>query len=145
MTSPRQWNSTLRARTKSLLRSSPPSVSPRPRTRTPRTRKKRTPAEYARIYHSRARVSWVKSLPCCACSGLSAFFDEATAGRSHNAHTEIGGMGRKAGYETVVPFCPSHHRRYDEYKAPFDMEEARQAVKDFATIVAAAWRAREAA
>jgi hypothetical protein len=106
---------------------------------TPRTRTPRKPSEFARIYHSRARVRWVKSLPCVACEAASWLFGDAPMPRSQNAHTETGGMGYKAGYETIVPLCASHHRRYDEHKAPFDTDEARQAIKDAAAATQAAW------
>jgi hypothetical protein len=106
--------------------------------------KKRTASEFNRIYGSRARVAWVKSLPCLACLAIHPAF-AVTAGTSHNAHTETGGIGYKAGYETIVPLCSSHHRRYDEHMAPFDAEEARQAMKDAAQTVAATWNSRNEA
>lgn len=60
--------------------------------------------EFARCYHSRARVAFVKSLDCAACG---------CSGHSENAHV-LGndGMGRKAGYQTVAPLCGAHPSRY---------------------------------
>lgn len=63
-------------------------------------RKKRSAAEFARIYGSRDRVERIKRLPCHVC-GLYP---------SENAHTENGGMGRKAGWQTIVNICRTHHR-----------------------------------
>lgn len=63
-------------------------------------RKPRKPSEYARIYGSRERVAWIKSLPCMECGGTPC----------ENAHITTGGMGRKAGADTIVPLCPKHHR-----------------------------------
>jgi hypothetical protein len=57
--------------------------------------KKRKPSEFARIYGSKERVAWVKAQPCVVCG----------RGPCENAHTEVGGIGYKAGYETIVPLC----------------------------------------
>lgn len=62
-----------------------------------RTRKAR---EFERAYGSRARVEWVQSRMCCACSAVPC----------ENAHYVTGGMGRKAGSSAVVPLCAPHHR-----------------------------------
>lgn len=100
---------------------------------------KRRKAEFARCYHSRERVRWVKALPCCYCMALSPLF--VLSGReSHNAHTVTGGMGFKAGYETIVPLCPEHHRRYDQHVAPLDDEKVRESVQRFAATVEAKWQ-----
>lgn len=81
--------------------------------RSPIRRKKRTASAFARIYGSRERVEWVKSLPCVVCS----------YGPSENAHTENGGMGRKADYTTIVPLCHAHHMDYDEECFPVGVSE----------------------
>lgn len=67
--------------------------------------KKRSASEFRRIYGSRKRVEAIKAMPCTVpnCPG----------GPCHNAHTENGGMGRKAGWETIVPLCPGHHATLD--------------------------------
>lgn len=111
---------------------------PRP---APMRRKRRTVSEFNRIYGSRARARWIKDLPCWTCLALSPFLGLASAGRSHNAHTVSGGKGRKADHDTIVPLCAAHHRRYDEHKAPFDTEVARQAIKDAAPEVHRLWLA----
>lgn len=95
-------------------------------------RKKRTPDEFARIYHSKERVAYVKSWPCCVCGSVP----------SDNAHTTGFGMGIKAGYETIIPLCRTHHRAYDEHRFPFATEEAREAAKAHAAIVESCWQAR---
>lgn len=63
--------------------------------------------EWARAYHSAARVAFVKSLPCSAC-GFDGF------PLRENAHTFSGGTGRKADYETIIPLCkPCHTRQHN--------------------------------
>lgn len=103
--------------------------------------KKRSASEFARIYGSRARVSFVKSMGCVFCSTLSPFIGRATMGECHNAHTETGGMGRKADYTTIVPLCASHHRRYDEHAQPFDKPELRELIRNAAPEVERRWQA----
>ena len=51
-------------------------------------------------------------------------------------------MGRKARYDTVVPLCPTHHRRYDEYRAPFDDDAERDWLKARAVEIEALWQAQ---
>jgi hypothetical protein len=85
------------------------SRSPMPRrtspiARTASQRKPRKPSEFARIYHSRERVRFVATMPCLV-------RDRMCDGPIQNAHTANGGMGRKAGYETVVPLCRWHHNQ----------------------------------
>jgi hypothetical protein len=101
--------------------------------------RKRSASEFARVYGSRARVAWIKGLPCIACVAASPLFGMPGASLSHNAHTVSGGQGRKADAATIVPLCASHHRRYDEYKAPFDYEPARDAMKRAAARIDAEW------
>lgn len=62
---------------------------------------KRRQSEFQRTYHSKARVAFVKGLPCVVC-GISP---------CDNAHIEGGGMGRKADYDKIVPLCrvPADH------------------------------------
>lgn len=62
--------------------------------------KRRTASEFRRIYGSKDRVLAIKALACYACGGWPA----------ENAHTENGGTGRKAGWETIVDLCRSCHR-----------------------------------
>jgi hypothetical protein len=68
----------------------------------PRVNRKRRQSEFARTYGSKARVAFVKSLPCVVrhCGDW----------RIENAHTETGGMGRKADASTIAPICQRHHR-----------------------------------
>ncbi len=107
--------------------------------------KKRSASEFARIYGSRARVAWVKSLPCCYCAALHTLFAIVAKGDSHNAHTVTGGMGRKAGYDTIVPLCAEHHRRYDQRQFPLDDEATRDALKAHAARIQQMWEAKCAA
>lgn len=63
-------------------------------------RKPRPASEFRRIYGSRERVKRIKALPCHVC-GLY--------GSTENAHTENGGTGRKADWDTIVNLCVTHH------------------------------------
>ena len=101
--------------------------------------KKRSAADFARVYGSRERVRWIKAQPCCVCVALSPFFGMVGT-PSHNAHTEAGGTGFKAGYATIVPLCAGHHRRFDEHQAPFDDPKLRAALKKMAANIDALWQ-----
>lgn len=107
----------------------------KPRPTNPARRKK----AFARAYHSKERVAFVKSLGCVYCTAISPFFGIATAGTSHNAHTEGGGMGRKGPYTSIIPLCASHHRCYDEWLAPLDDERLRAAIESAAPEVERRW------
>jgi|TARA_R110000765_G_C18834758_1_gene597283 hypothetical protein len=63
----------------------------------------RTKELFARHFHSRGRVEWIRSLPC-ALTGLE--------GQSHNAHMKSRGSGGT--YEDIVPLSFVAHRDYDE-------------------------------
>lgn len=61
--------------------------------------RKRKAREFARAYHSKARVEFVKSLPCAACG---------VVGYSENAHvppTGEAGAGYRADYRFIAPLC----------------------------------------
>lgn len=95
--------------------------------------KKRTKQSFARIYGSPERVAWVKSLPCSVVG--------CTEGPIHNAHTETGGMGRKADYTTIIPLCWRHHqfvheRGMAELQRHFPLAGSPA---DVAASIAAAW------
>ena len=71
--------------------------SPIGRTAAPRKRGKKHATEWARKYGSKARVAFVKSLPCAACG---------IVGYSENAHVMgNGGMSRKGDADTIAPLC----------------------------------------
>lgn len=76
--------------------------------RTVAARPARKAEEFARVYHSDARVTFVKSLPCAACG---------VVGYSVNAHvgTEGKGGSRKANFDQITPLCRS--RTTGEYDA----------------------------
>ena len=105
-----------------------------------RVNRKRKASEFARCYHSRERVRFVKGLGCLICVAVGAEAYVASVGRCDNAHTETDGMGRKAGYDTIVPLCREHHRRYDEHRHPCDKPEVRQYLKTMAPKIEAAWQ-----
>lgn len=100
-----------------IQRSAPPRRSGRPKA----VNRPRRASTFARCYGSKARVAWVRGLPCAACGVL---------GASQNAHV-LGpdGMGRKGGYAGIAPLCGPRgtdegcHRRFDTAKiahAQFD-------------------------
>ncbi len=74
---------------------------PRKRSGKPKA-KKRSAKEFARIYHSEERVAWVKSRSCEACG-----FE----GDTENAHIAGEGIGRKGGYDKIIPLCSVCHRQ----------------------------------
>lgn len=93
--SPRQFNSTLPARTARLASSKSPA-------RAPMTRTRRTKASFSRIYGSVERVQFVAALNCVVLG--------CRRGPCENCHSETGGIGRKANAATIFPACPTHHR-----------------------------------
>jgi hypothetical protein len=60
---------------------------------------------FAAKYGSPARARWITEQPCLVCRRLP----------SENAHTESGGMGMKAGPETIAPVCSEHHRELHQH------------------------------
>ena len=64
---------------------------------------KRRASEFHRCFHSKARVEWVKSLPCVVptCRTMHPIRD--------NMHVEGDGVGRRADFTKVVPACRFHH------------------------------------
>ena len=98
-----------------MKRSQPPRRSRTPiarsgkpitRTPVPRQNKARKLKEFARTYHSGARVLLVKLLPCAVPGCVSTQERE-------NAHTQNGGLGRKGDYQTIIPLCRTHHSVLD--------------------------------
>ena len=88
-------------RTARLKRGKPPKRSGRI------ARKRRSPAEFRRIYGSQSRVNFVASLPCLVTT--------CPAPKCECAHIESGGTGRKADADRIVPLCPTHHRDLHQY------------------------------
>lgn len=71
-----------------------------------RQNRKRRASEFQRAYGSKARVAFVRSLPCVAALSVRwPCFPGA-----ENAHVGTGGRGRKADAARIVPLCPNHHR-----------------------------------
>lgn len=54
-----------------------------------------TGREWKRVFGSPERVRWVQSQDCLFCGATPC----------DNAHVTNGGMGRKAGYEYIIPAC----------------------------------------
>src|SRR5690606_1527017 len=67
--------------------------------------RKRRAREFARCYGSPERVIAMKFRPCDGCGRVP-----SPDAPNENAHTEGGGAGRKAGWETLVTLCPECHR-----------------------------------
>lgn len=110
---PRAFNSTLPKASKPIARSGPPK----------KRNAKRRVTEFARCYHSRKRVLFVKGLPCIICGH----------GPCDNAHIENGGAGRKADYAKIVPLCcmPMDHPYSPGYPRGHHGELHRIGVKSF--------------
>lgn len=87
-------------RSKPIQRRTPIARGAPPKRSGPIKAKPRPASETRRIYGSKARVAWVKSLPCAGCN----------RGPCINAHTESGGTGRKADHTTIIPLCERCHR-----------------------------------
>lgn len=96
--------------------------------------KKRSASEFARIYGSRARVAWVKTLRCCV-------HTLGCIGPIDNAHTENGGMGRKADARTIVPLCNHLHRKLHAMGAESFQRVYRVELRAEAARVDALWQA----
>src|SRR5262245_28164971 len=107
--------------------------------RTPmrKTNPKRRQSEFARCYHSKARVDFVKGLRCLL-SSLAGNLSPCE-GPTENAHTQTEGMGRKASYASIVPLCQKHHRAYDGHGFPFRTDISRGWVKDKAYTIELMW------
>jgi hypothetical protein len=84
--------------------------------RTPIKPKRRTASEFRRIYGSKERVRRMKMRPCDGCGRVP-----TEEWPNDNAHTENGGMGRKAGWETVVTLCKPCHYLLDDVWGSVEM------------------------
>ena len=81
----------------------PRSASPIARGKRPNAvNKARKVKAFAAAYHSKGYVRYVHSL-CCAACGQSGEIDAT--------HTETGGMGIKAGWETLIALCRRCHTK----------------------------------
>lgn len=95
-------------------------------------KKKRTPSEFRRIYGSRERVKWVKTLDCLA---EGPYCD----GPIHGHHVITGGTGRKADAKFIVPLCEGHHRElHSEGRHTFEADYRVNLIAS-AADVSAAW------
>ena len=105
----------------------------------------RTKAEkFAYEYGSKARVEWVKAMPCCACGQRRG---------CDNAHTTTDGTGRKSHHRNIVPLCFDCHRvklpsvgklSFEQsHELTFDGEEYFATLADVAEAVHAEWTSNE--
>lgn len=103
----------------------------------------RSAEDFNRIYGSKERAEWVKTLPCFAISLAARGFNVGPcSGEIVNMHTATGGMSYKAGFETIAPGCDGHHKKFGNYDPPFDTKTVRNMVKDVAARTQANWIAR---
>lgn len=79
-----------------------PRYTPLRATGRPKPRK-RPQSEFHRVYGGKRRVEWMQGLRCLVAG------KDSCGGAIESAHTENGGLSRKAGYETTVPLCHAHH------------------------------------
>lgn len=97
--------------------------------------KKRTASEFNRIYGSKARVAWVKMQRCAVAGPL-----RLCRGDVENAHTETGGIGRKADYDTIIPLCRGHHQTLHDHGARSFEHLYRLSLSDCAEGVEGEWK-----
>jgi hypothetical protein len=109
------------------------------RTAVKRVNRKRKASEFQRTYGGKARVEWVKSLPCCAVNGLFHI------GPIENAHITTDGMGRKADAQCIVPLCAGHHAFLHRRGAKAIREFLAAPFSKIARETEAAWQAHLAA
>jgi hypothetical protein len=98
---------------------------------TPRTRKPRKATDFQRVYGSKRRVAFVKSLPCIVpfCDGWLI----------ENHHVISGGEGRKADACWIVPLCLSHHRELHNQGAKTFQSKYGLDLRHRAAATQAAW------
>jgi hypothetical protein len=105
------------------------SIKRTPVKRVNAARKKR---EFARAYHSKERVAFVKGMRCiCATTMCSPCID--------NAHIAGGGMGRKGAYLNIVPLCRYHHRMLHEKGVVWFEDVYALDLQDEADVTESAW------
>lgn len=94
-------------------------LTPLARGKPPKQRNaKRRRSEFARCYHSKARIRFVASLPCAADGN-----DDRRIPRE-NAHSQNDGMGRKGHYTTILPLCHRcHHKQHQSGWLAIGMSE----------------------
>jgi hypothetical protein len=96
---------------------------------------KRRASEFARSYHSKARVEFVKGLPCVTP-------DAFCWGGIENAHVggKGAGTGRKADSDQTAPMCRYHHRDvFHRYGARFLEREFGINLEAAAAATETAW------
>lgn len=90
---------------------------------------KRRQSEFARCFHSKARVQFVKQLRCAGCGN---------GGPCDNHHIRNDGAGRKADYTQIIPLCRDcHWEWHDLGRATFQSNHVMNAAE------LAAWTEQE--
>jgi hypothetical protein len=96
--------------------------------------KKRTASEFRRVYGSKGFQTFIRTMPCWACG-------YAGASPRVLAHTENGGMGRKADAKTCIALCGvCHHKQHQSGWSSIAM--TAESRKRAAEQTWAAWEAR---
>lgn len=104
--------------------------------------RRRKLSEFARAYGSKQRVAWVRQQGCVVCAVVSPIAKLLKVKQSQvvdNAHTATGGMGYKAGYETIVPLCRKDHIAFDQRIWPLNSEKNREWIKAQAAQTQQRW------
>jgi hypothetical protein len=98
--------------------------------------------KFAREFGSDARVRWIKYVLACVGCGRIPNYDFP----NDNAHTANEGKSRKGHHSTIAPLCATSlggigcHTKYDQHLAPFNTEDARDAIKLQAAVTDAQWK-----
>ena len=108
------------------------------RGRVKRRNKARHDREWARAYHSVARVKFVESLPCLVCGLVPSVC--AHVGRKG------AGASRKADYDQTVPLCETHHQELHDHGVIVrtgtertDMSFTKEGLALCCPVIEAAW------
>jgi hypothetical protein len=101
-----------------------------PRKRPKARNEKRRASEFARCFHSAERVAFVQGLPCVV-SGESP---------CENAHIAGDGIGRKAGYDKIIPLAPRLHRLQHDIGAGTFAIRFRLNLKQLAADTEESWQ-----
>ena len=90
-----------------------------------------TGREWKRVYGSKERVQWIARQRCVFCG----------EGPCDNAHVTNGGLGRKAGYEWIVPACHPCHVELDHGIGKKAMEcKYKCNLRELARTTASRWQ-----
>lgn len=98
-----------------------------------RRNSKRRNKNWIRSFHSAERVEWVNARGCL-------IHNAECEGPIQNAHTQGGGMGRRADASTVVGLCNGHHCELHHHGVVTFQNKYRVMLVVAAELVEAAWQ-----